>query len=80
MKSRIAWRVGYLICALGIYLVDQSSKSWAVRRLRFQDITVGRGVLDFVYAENAGIAALTNTDDLPSSPARPSYADEADAQ
>ena len=56
LKSRIAWRIGYLICALGIYLVDQSSKSWAVRRLRFQDITVIRGVLDFVYAENAGIA------------------------
>jgi signal peptidase II len=44
------------ICALGIYLVDQSSKAWAVRRVRFQDVTVIRGVLDFVYAENPGIA------------------------
>ena len=55
-KSRIAWRIGYLISALGIYLVDQSSKAWAVRRVRFQDVTVIRGVLDFVYAENPGIA------------------------
>ena len=56
MKTRIAWRVGYLISAVGIYLIDQSSKAWAVRRLRFQDVTVIRGVLDFVYAENPGIA------------------------
>ena len=56
LKSRIAWRIGYLICALGIYLVDQTSKAWAVRRVRFKDVTVIRGVLDFVYAENPGIA------------------------
>lgn len=56
MKSRIGWRIGYLVAALGIYLVDQSSKAWAVRRLRFQDVTAIRGVLDFVYAENRGIA------------------------
>jgi signal peptidase II len=55
-NHRIGWRIGYLICALGIYLVDQSSKAWAVRRLRFQDVTVIRGVFDFVYAENPGIA------------------------
>ena len=48
--------MAYLITAAGIYLVDQSSKAWALRRLRFQDITVVRGVLDFVYAENPGIA------------------------
>ncbi len=56
LKSRIAWRIGYLVAAVGIYLVDQSSKAWAVRRLRFQDMTVVRGVLDFVYAQNRGIA------------------------
>lgn len=55
-KSRLAWRLGYLIAALGIYLVDQASKAWAVRRLRFHDVTVIQGVLDFVYAENRGIA------------------------
>src|SRR6185503_9312381 len=55
-KNRIAWRMAYLLTSAGIYLVDQSSKAWAVRRVRFEDVTVIRGVLDFVYAENPGIA------------------------
>jgi signal peptidase II len=55
-KSRVAWRMAYLIASLGIYLMDQSSKAWAVRRLRFADYTAIKGVLDFVYAENPGIA------------------------
>ena len=56
LKNRLAWRVGYLLAALGIYLMDQASKAWAVRRVRFEDFTVIRGVLDFAYAENRGIA------------------------
>ena len=56
MKNRIAWRIGYLVAALGIYLMDQSSKAWAVRRLRFDDRAIIRGILDFAYAENRGIA------------------------
>ena len=55
-KSRLAWRIGYLVASLGIYLMDQASKTWAIRRVRFQDRTVIRGLLDFVYAENPGIA------------------------
>lgn len=55
-KTRAAWRVGYLVASLGIYLMDQASKAWAVRHLRFRDQIVFRGVLDFVYAENPGIA------------------------
>src|ERR1043166_8065096 len=55
-KSRIAWRLLYLVAALGIYLMDQASKAWAVRRLRFQDVTLIQGILDFTYAENPGIA------------------------
>jgi signal peptidase II len=54
--NRIAWRMGYLLASIGIYLVDQSSKAWAIRRVRFEDITVIRGMLSFVYAENPGIA------------------------
>jgi signal peptidase II len=56
LKNRIAWRMSYLLASLGIYLVDQSSKAWAVRNLPLRDVTVIRGVLDFVYAENPGIA------------------------
>jgi signal peptidase II len=55
-SSRIAWRILYLSAALGVYLMDQASKAWAIRRLRFADRTVISGVLDFVYAENPGIA------------------------
>lgn len=56
MKSRITWRLLYLVASVGIYLMDQASKAWAIRRLRFEDRTVIKGVLDFVYAENPGIA------------------------
>jgi signal peptidase II len=55
-KTRIAWRVGYLVAALGLYLTDQASKAWAVRHLRFRDVTVINGLFDFSYAENPGIA------------------------
>lgn len=56
IKDRINWRIGYLFASVGIYLADQASKAWAVRRLRFQDITIVNGFLDFIYAENRGIA------------------------
>jgi signal peptidase II len=55
--TRLGWRAGYLIAAGGLYLVDQASKAWAVKALRHdQGRTVISGVLDFVYAENPGIA------------------------
>jgi signal peptidase II len=56
LKSHITWRVGYLVASLGVYLMDQASKAWVVRRLRYEDRTVIRGALDLVYAENRGIA------------------------
>jgi len=53
----IGWRAAYLFAALGIYLVDQASKAWAVRRLRFGDERVViNGLFKFAYAENSGIA------------------------
>ena len=55
--SRFGWRAGYLLASFGIYMVDQSSKAWAVRALRHaDDRTIIRGFLDFVYTENRGIA------------------------
>lgn len=51
------WRAAYLIASFGIFLSDQASKAWAVRRLRLgQDITVVPGLLDLAYAENTGVA------------------------
>ena len=56
-RARFGWRVGYLLASFGIYMVDQSSKAWAVRALRFGDErTIISGFLDFVYTENRGIA------------------------
>lgn len=56
-RSRIGWRVGYLVASFGIYMVDQASKAWAVRELRFgDDRTIIRGFLDLIYTENRGIA------------------------
>lgn len=55
--TRFGWRSAYLIAAAGIYLVDQSTKAWAVRSLRFgNDRTIVGGFFDLVYAENNGIA------------------------
>jgi signal peptidase II len=57
LPTRFGWRAGYLLASFGIYMVDQSSKAWAVRALRFGgERTIIRGVLDFVYTENPGIA------------------------
>jgi signal peptidase II len=57
ITSRFGWRAGYLLAAFGIYLVDQASKAWAVRTLRFgSDVTVVQGFVDFIYTENRGIA------------------------
>ena len=54
---RLGWRLGYLLASFGLYMVDQSSKAWAVRALRFgDDRTIIRGFLDFIYTENRGIA------------------------
>jgi signal peptidase II len=57
LTPRLGWRAGYLLASFGIYMVDQSSKAWAVRALRFGDErTIIRGFFDFVYTENRGIA------------------------
>ncbi len=56
-RTRFGWRSAYLIAAGGIYLVDQSTKAWAVRTLRFgNDRTIINGFFDLVYAQNDGIA------------------------
>ena len=57
MRTRFGWRAGYLLASFGIYMVDQTTKAWAVRELRHgDDRTIIRGFLDFIYSENPGIA------------------------
>ena len=56
-STRFGWRAGYLLASFGLYMIDQSTKAWAVRALRFgNDRTIIDGFLDLVYAENRGIA------------------------
>jgi signal peptidase II len=56
-KTRLSWRAGYLLASFGIYMVDQSSKAWAVRALRYgEDKRIIPGFLDLIYTENPGIA------------------------
>lgn len=57
VRTRFAWRAGYLLAALAVYFADQSSKAWAVRTLRFGDerVLIPK-VLKLFYTENPGIA------------------------
>lgn len=56
-RREIGWRAAYLVAAGGIYLTDQASKAWAVRRLRLGQVKdIIPKFLTFVYAENTGIA------------------------
>ena len=57
VRTRFAWRAGYLLAAFAVYLADQASKAWAVKELRFGDARVAiSGFLQFAYTENPGIA------------------------
>jgi signal peptidase II len=56
-KKDFLWKLAYLAIAGGVFMIDQASKAWAVRRLRFGDgMSVISGFLNFVYAQNTGIA------------------------
>jgi signal peptidase II len=50
------WRVAYLVAALAVFMADQATKAWAVRRLRFGETVKAGGFVQFAYAENPGIA------------------------
>ena len=56
-KKDILWKIGYLVIAGGVFMIDQTSKAWAVRTLRFGgDKSVISGFLNFAYAQNTGVA------------------------
>lgn len=47
----------YLAASGAIFVIDQMTKAWAVRRLRFGDVReIIPGFLNFAYAENPGVA------------------------
>jgi len=56
-RGFLRWRAAYLFAAAAVYLADQASKAWAVRRLKTGEVVrVFDGLLHFSYAENPGIA------------------------
>lgn len=58
MKNKdFIWKLAYLVAAVGVFLLDQSTKAWARKSLRFgDDVTVIPSFLNFIYAENTGVA------------------------
>ncbi|MGB7068034.1 MAG: signal peptidase II [Pyrinomonadaceae bacterium] len=56
-KTDAIWKLGYLAISGGVFMIDQSTKSWAIRRLRFgDDLEVIPGFFNFAYAQNTGVA------------------------
>ena len=56
-SRRVLWRIAYLVAAFGIFMVDQMTKAWVVRDLRYGEMrVVWEGFLNLIYAENSGIA------------------------
>ena len=55
--ARFGWRTGYLLGAFGIFMMDQVTKAWASRALRYgADRTIISGFFDLTYTQNPGIA------------------------
>lgn len=53
----LVWKLAYLAIAAGVFMIDQSTKAWAVSRLRFgDDVQVIPGFLNLAYAQNTGVA------------------------
>jgi signal peptidase II len=63
-KKDFYWKLGYLLVAGAVFMIDQTSKAWAVRRLRFSGEIreIIPGFLNFAYAQNTG-AAFSMFDD-----------------
>lgn len=56
-RGFLRWRAAYLLAAAAVYMADQASKAWAVRRLKTGEVVRAvEGLLHFSYAENPGIA------------------------
>jgi signal peptidase II len=56
-RTDVFWKLAYLLAAVAVFMIDQTTKAWAVRKLRFGgDMNIIDGFLNFVYAENTGVA------------------------
>jgi signal peptidase II len=56
-RRDLLWKLAYLAIAGGVFLIDQTTKAWAARTLRFEGpSTVISGFLNLAYATNTGVA------------------------
>ena len=56
-KKDLIWKVAYLGLAGAAFMIDQSTKAWAIRRLRFGgDRAIIPDFLNLAYAQNTGVA------------------------
>jgi signal peptidase II len=56
-KRNLYWKIAYLLMAGAVFMIDQTTKAWAIRRLRFgDDVSVIPNFLNFAYAQNTGVA------------------------
>lgn len=56
-KKDLLWKLAYLAIAGGVFMIDQTSKAWAARMLRFEgERPIITGFLNFAYAQNTGVA------------------------
>jgi len=56
-KKDILWKLGYLAASGAVFMLDQATKAWALRRLRFKsEIPLIPDFLNFSYAQNTGVA------------------------
>jgi len=56
-RNGLIWKFCYLSAAVAVFLIDQTTKAWAIRKLRFGgDRSVIPNFLNFAYAENTGVA------------------------
>lgn len=56
-KKDFFWKLAYLIAAGAVFMIDQVTKAWAIRHLRFgNDEEIIPNFLNFAYAQNTGVA------------------------
>lgn len=56
-KKDLLWKLAYLAIAGGVFMIDQTTKAWATRSLRFEgERSIIGGFLNFAYAQNTGVA------------------------
>ncbi len=56
-KKDFYWKFAYLAASGAVFMIDQTSKAWATRVLRFEgEREVFPNILNFVYAQNTGVA------------------------